>query len=139
MATIDALADTSFIYSLFDKTDSKHEVTRTALNRKQATIVMPDVVLADVAYLFRARVGVHAVIKLMDGLVAHNLSEPVIIDDLKRICEIMATYAEARFDFVDCCIMALAERLNVTRVYTFDHRDFHIFRPKHCNYLELLP
>ena len=35
--------------------------------------------------------------------------------------------------------MAQAERLNITHVATFDHRDFEIFRPTHCDYLELLP
>ena len=51
----------------------------------------------------------------------------------------MAKYADARFDFVDCCIMALVERLDITQICTFDRRDFGIFRPAHCEYLELLP
>jgi predicted nucleic acid-binding protein len=60
-------------------------------------------------------------------------------DDAERATEIMEAYSDARFDFVDCCIMALSERLNITQVCTFDRRDFVIFRPKHCDYLELLP
>jgi predicted nucleic acid-binding protein len=59
--------------------------------------------------------------------------------DVTRAGEITAQYASAHFDFVDCCIMALAERLNITQVCTFDQRDFTIFRPTHCDYLELLP
>jgi predicted nucleic acid-binding protein len=39
----------------------------------------------------------------------------------------------------DCCIMTLSERLNITQVCTFDQRDFLIFRPKHCDYLDILP
>lgn len=35
------------------------------------------------------------------------------------------------FDFVDC--------LNIRQVYTFDQRDFTIFRPKHGLRLELVP
>ena len=35
--------------------------------------------------------------------------------------------------------MAIAERLNITRIATFDRRDFSIFQPSHCDYLELLP
>ena len=60
-------------------------------------------------------------------------------DDVKRAIDVMESYADARFDFVDCCIMALTERLNITRICTFDRRDFSIFRPKHCDFLELLP
>jgi hypothetical protein len=51
----------------------------------------------------------------------------------------MATYASADFDLADCCIMALAERLNITQVCTFDQRDFSIFRPTHCPHLDILP
>ncbi len=35
--------------------------------------------------------------------------------------------------------MAMTEGLNVTEICTFDRRDFSIFRPTHCDYLELLP
>lgn len=59
--------------------------------------------------------------------------------DLLRIDEIMATYPDARFDFVDMSLMALAERLDVQTVFTFDQRDFRIFRPRHCDYLTIKP
>jgi predicted nucleic acid-binding protein len=51
----------------------------------------------------------------------------------------MAIYASARLDFVDCCLMALSERLNITQICTYDRRDFSMFRPAHCDYLTLLP
>jgi len=59
--------------------------------------------------------------------------------DVERAHEIMKTYPDAKFDLVDTGIMALSERLQITKVCTFDRRDFSIFRPKHCDYLELLP
>jgi predicted nucleic acid-binding protein len=140
MAAENVLTDTSFLYSFFDKTDDKHQLTRSALKDSRIHLIVPDVVLAEVTYLLKAQVGMHAVVKFLDGLVAAQTPlEPVIISDLTRIREIMEDYADARFDFVDCCIMALAERLNITRVYTFDHRDFRIFRPKHCDYLNCCP
>ncbi len=70
---------------------------------------------------------------------AGPLVEPLNVDDLTRVREILQTYPDAKLDFVDCCIMAMSARLNITRVCTFDHRDFSIFRPAHCDYLELLP
>lgn len=51
----------------------------------------------------------------------------------------MSTYAVAKLDFVDCCLTALAERLNITKIRTFDRRDFSMIRPKHAEYFELLP
>ncbi|MDZ4767972.1 MAG: hypothetical protein SGJ24_02500 [Chloroflexota bacterium] len=44
-----------------------------------------------------------------------------------------------RFDFVDCCIMAQAEWLNITHACTLDMRDFAHFRPCHVDHLTLLP
>ncbi len=51
----------------------------------------------------------------------------------------MNQYADAEFNFTDTAIMAQAERLNINRIATFDRRDFSVFRPTHCEYLELLP
>jgi uncharacterized protein len=39
----------------------------------------------------------------------------------------------------DASIVALAERLGVTRIATVDRRDFTVVRPKHVPALELLP
>lgn len=85
-------------------------------------------------------VGQHAVIGFMRMVTqgSYQLVAPQV-EDIDRAREIMARYSSAKLDFVDCCIMALSERLNVTRVCTFDRRDFSIFRPKHCDYLDLLP
>ena len=35
--------------------------------------------------------------------------------------------------------MVIAERLGVARSTSFDRRDFSIFRPRHCDNLDLLP
>lgn len=140
MAITHILADTSFLYALYDKSDKHHLRTQEIINAAQIEIVLPDVVLGETLYLLKDRMGIHAVVKCLDGLLAAQVPlEPITVIDLLRIREITAIYADAQLDFVDCCIMALAERLNITKVLTFDHRDFGIFRPKHCDYLELLP
>ncbi len=101
---------------------------------------MPDVVLVEAAFFFNRAGGVPASSKFFRSLYASGVAfEPVGKNDLLRIEEIMSFYADAKLDMVDCCIMALAERLNITQICTFDRRDFSIFRPKHCKFLELLP
>jgi hypothetical protein len=52
---------------------------------------------------------------------------------------IMQRYRTSEFDFADVAIMAVAERLNITRICTFDRRDFGVYRPLHCGHFELLP
>lgn len=58
---------------------------------------------------------------------------------MARMQEIMTKYADAEFDYGDVSIMAIAERLNITRICTFDRRDFHIYQPTHCSHFELVP
>ena len=60
-------------------------------------------------------------------------------EDYHRAAAILRQYADARLDFVDALIAAMAERLNITRVLTLDRRDFQLMRPKHCPGFELLP
>lgn len=91
-------------------------------------------------YLFRrdfGYAGVQRFLHLIQTIDARY--EPIIREDLPRMREIATMYDTAAFDIVDCCIMAIAERLNVTRIATFDRRDFSIFRPQHCDFFELLP
>ena len=103
-------------------------------------MLVPDVVLPELAYIFVRDMGYAGLQSLLDNF---RISEvelvPLEKDDLSRMRQITATYASAKFDIVDCCIMALAERLQITRIATFDRRDFSIFRPRHCGFLELLP
>jgi hypothetical protein len=63
----------------------------------------------------------------------------VTLADVKQAREIMRTYLTCRPDFVDCCLMTLSERLGIRRNCTIDPVDFRIFRPKHCEWLEILP
>jgi len=42
-------------------------------------------------------------------------------------------------DYADLAQVAVAERLGIKRIYTFDRRDFGIIRPIHTDYFELLP
>jgi uncharacterized protein len=140
MALNKALMDSSFLYALFEENNPRHEVTLTATKNNIFRPVVPYVVLSEVAFLFNRAGGVPATLKFLDSLVRFDCDfEVVTVADLIRAREIMALYASARFDFVDSCLMALSERLNVTDVCTLDRRDFQIFRPKHCDYLTLLP
>ncbi|MEO0562237.1 MAG: PIN domain-containing protein, partial [Chloroflexota bacterium] len=64
---------------------------------------------------------------------------PLTRTDFDRALTIMQVYAEADLDFVDSCITAMAERLNIQHICTFDRRDFSIIRPAHVDYFTLLP
>jgi len=135
----DVLVDSSFVYALLDKDDKYHAAaTKFALTLKQRQIVV-DVALTEVAQLLQ-EISEQAVLQFFDLMAGSNYQlEPITKIDLNRARQIKVTYSTARLDFVDCCIMAVSERLNIKQVCTFDRRDFTILRPTHCDYLELLP
>jgi len=138
MTTI--LIDSGFLVAIFNKADHNHDSASRFASENTILGVVPDVVLTEVAYLLRRDGGMQAVDTFLRSFNTLNLPlECLLSTDLKRAQEIMSGYPESRLDFVDCCIMALAERMNVTQILTYDRRDFAIVRPRHCEYLELLP
>ncbi len=65
--------------------------------------------------------------------------EALTLEDIRRTADILDQYADSRVDFVDATIVAVAERLRITRILTLDQRDFHIVRPTHAPHFELMP
>ncbi len=110
------------------------------LSQNTEVMLVPNGVLPEVGYLIARDIGHSGMQTFLEHFMQLDVRlEAVGMEDLARVRDIVSTYSDARFDFVDCCIMAIAERMNVTRIATFDRRDFSIFRPRHCDYLELLP
>lgn len=134
------LLDSSFVYALFNGDDRNHAAALQFAAAIRQQSLVPDVALPEITFLFR-RDAPYSAIKtfLVEFTKAQLTLVPPTTDDIIRISQIMDTYPTAEFDLVDCTIMALAERLNITQICTFDRRDFSIFRPRHCDYLKLLP
>jgi len=140
MALPQILVDSGFLYALFDRGNTNYQLAKETIAVTPAQYLIPYVVLTEAAYLFKRAGGTSAVMNFLDALVKGYFQyEATPPEDLIRAQQIMAVYLDSKLDFVDCCIMALSERLNITQVCTLDQRDFSIFRPKHCDYLELLP
>jgi len=102
-------------------------------------MLVPNVVLPEVCYLITRDLGHHGIETIIDYFAQLDAQfAPLEFTDLQRVRDIVATYADAELDIVDCCIVAIAERLNMTRIATFDRRDFSLVRPRHGEFLELL-
>ena len=134
------LIDTNVIFAASYSKDANHapavELLRS-LRREIQIVAAP--VLNELFYLSTVRVNYrHARNVIARTRIGFRI-EALTTEDMLRMEQIMKQYESAEFDFADTAIMAQAERLNITRVATFDHRDFEIFRPTHCEYLELLP
>ena len=134
------IVDSSFLIALYDGSELQHQRAFDFAAGRFETMFVPGPVLPETSYMLRRNLGFIKSLNFLDFFESRRVRiVPVLSEDLDRVREIALTYESARFDFVDCCIMAMSERLDITRVATFDRRDFTMFRPRHCAYLDLLP
>lgn len=134
------IADSNFVYALYNSGDTRHRDAMIFVSRITEVMLVPDVVLPEVCYLITRDMGHKGIQQFLEYFAKLDTSlEPIEMGDLNRARDILISYNDAEFDIVDCCMMAMAERLNITRIATFDRRDFSIFQPIHCEYFELLP
>jgi uncharacterized protein len=133
------LVDSGYLIALANRHDNHYQAARKyAQNSRISDHIILDVVLTEATYGIRKFVGKPAEIEAVKlYATANHEIMAVQKSDLLRVHSIMTQYPQ--FDFVDCCILAIAERETITRLCTFDRRDFEAFKPAHCEYLELLP
>lgn len=134
------LLDTSAILALTNARDAHHEAVRAALESLSEPLIVPLPVLPEMDYLVARGVGPAGALTVIQSLVTGD----IVVDhlthaDLERATELMGIYADAAIGFVDSTLIALAERLNCTRIVTLDRRRFAIVRPRHCTHFEILP
>lgn len=130
-----AILDTSFLFTLTDRSDRNHQRVLGVAQRSNELLVLPVVVIPEICYLIASRLGHQAMRHFVNKAVQ---IEQLTAEDLLRVGEILNQYLDSQLDFTDAAIVAIAERLTINRVYTLDRRDFSIIRPKHCDYFELL-
>ena len=134
-----AVADTGFVVALLNRLDTLHNSV-TPVYTQQKQILLPQTVLAEVAYLVGRNAGSTTLVAFLKGLSASRFILVALTDqDLVRVAEILDEYADSRIDFVDASVMAIAERFDIKRILTLDQRDFRLFRPQHCDCFEILP
>lgn len=134
-----ALVDTGFMLAYLAQNDKYHQPCREALSNELNPLI-PEAILPELAYMVIRDLGYATFIIFMRTML--NNRQQIIWTteaDLTRATDIMEQYADSKIDFVDCVIMAIAERLNITRILTIDQRHFRLFRPQHAEAFEILP
>ncbi len=134
------LIDTNFLVSVLVSNDINHAKATVALPslRAERRIVAAPV-LIELFYLVGKYVSYPAAVKALQETRRYYRIEALSAEDMTAMEAIMTRYASAQFDYTDVALMALAERLKIEQIYTFDRRDFVIFRPNHCPTFTLLP
>jgi predicted nucleic acid-binding protein len=134
-----AVADTSYVLAVAIETEKTHRACQ-AIHRQQEIIYLPQTVLAEIGYFLTQTYGNGAMARFLVQLPQTKYRLVALeAEDILRTANLLQQYADTRVDLVDATIAAVAERLRISRILTLDQRDFHIIRPKHTEFFEILP
>lgn len=103
------------------------------------TVLVPSTVLAEVCYWLKHG-GPEVEAAFLDA-VADDTFRLVDLrrDDVARMAELVRTFASFPLGGTDASVVAVAERLGVHEIATFDRRHFPAMRPKTGGHFTLLP
>ena len=134
-----ALLDTGFVLALLAPNDGAHERCLPIM-ANESNPLLPTPVLPELAYMAIRDLGYEEFLSFLRFAAAGNprLVYPTS-DDFLMAADIMEKYSDSKIDFVDFVIVAMAERLNISRILTVDQRDFRMVRPRHIPAFEILP
>ena len=138
MPSATAVVDAGPLYAAANSKDPDHSRSLEALQRPDLDLVVPALVVTEVAQLLGSRYGAKAEARFLRGLAGFAV-EPPAPEDFVRIAELVERYADFPLGGVDASVIALAERLDTPLVLTLDHRHFAAVKPAHCDALQLLP
>ena len=128
------------MFAYVDEDDRDHEASLSLLLAHPGPLVVPQLVVTEVAYLLETRLGVDAEVRFIGDLAAGNLiCDPVQPGDWIRVAELVAEYGDLPLGTVDASVVATAERLGVGELATLDRKHFTVVRPIHVPAFEILP
>ncbi len=135
-----AIIDTGIIFALSDKKDSWHSRSVDFLAAFSGNLIVPSPVIPEACYLLNTFLGQSAEKQFINALADREIAiEHFDIADLTRCTEVLNKYEDHNIGFVDATLIAIAERLKVTKLLTTDRKHFSIIKPNHCKSFTLLP
>jgi predicted nucleic acid-binding protein len=132
------LLDTGALVSLLDRSQTHHLECRRAFADWPGPLVSTEAVLTEATHLLA---GVHGgraacVDFFLSGgalLVCSSMTS------LQRVRKLLYKYADLPMDLADATLVALAEELDCTSVFTTDRTDFSVYRVKGRKPFRIVP
>ncbi len=133
------ICDTGGVLALYDAGNADHAAIVAVVESESGDLLVPIVLLAEIDYLLHARLGPEAA---LDFLRAVELEEFILVPlekaDIVRCRELLDQYRDLEIGLADATVVAAAERLEIFRLLSFDHRHFRTITP-HSNSHFILP
>jgi len=119
------IADSGAIYGLYDRRDKHHRGLRAAIERERGAIIVPIVILSEIDYLLRTKLGVKAELHFLNDVLDGAFTlESLTAADVARCHDLIEQFRSLDLGLADAAVIATADRLGLRRILTVDERDF---------------
>jgi predicted nucleic acid-binding protein len=134
------LFDTNILVAAARTADVNHHIAVRLLNTMSEPRLVPPTVVAEVCYLLSEWGGPDAEVRFLRDFRPGGLRLAELTDtDVARMADLAERYADLRLGGTDASLVAIAERLDIERIATFDRRHFTVVRPARIDAFMLLP
>lgn len=132
------IIDTGPIAAIFDKDDNYHEICVEILKKIKEPLITTWPVITEAFYLLNFSPQVQD--DLWEFIQRGGIKiEPLDKSSYSRCRELMKKYHDLPADIADASLVAIAEALNISTIFTLDHKDFSFYRTKQRKGFILLP
>lgn len=137
------VCDTGLLVALSNERDDQYFTANNLfrdLHMSGEILVLPPTVLAETCYWLSAHGGAEVEAAFLDA-VADGTFQLVDLttDDVERMADLVRQFASFPLGGTDASVVAVAERLGVREIATFDRRHFPAITPKDGGHFTLLP
>jgi len=133
------VVDTSFVYALLDRRDSRHDEAVAWYRQIDEEMATTPLVLAEADHLAVSRAGVKAARAFRDDLRAGAYIVEWWPEAATQCAELAEQYEGLGIGLTDASLVVLADRLGTIRLATFDERHFRAVRPLGGGSFAILP
>ncbi len=133
-----AILDAGPLLASFDRGDPHHASCADVLVRRDLRLVVPALVVAEVAHLLGARLGPRFESTFLRGLAGFEVEAPTT-EEWPLIADLIERYADFPLGTVDASIVVLADRLDTDLIVTLDRRHFGAVQSPKGRRFRLLP
>lgn len=134
------LVDTGAFYALANRSDVNHKAAVFCVRSLGEPLATHNLILAEAWYLLESRLGRLPARRLCEQITAGTIELlPVEAEDISVALAIEEKYQNLELGLTDAVSLTLCEREEITTVFTFDRKDFGVFRPSCAPALRLLP
>ena len=122
------LIDSGPLIALFDRKDKYHIASVEFVKTNHSELITTLASVTETLHLLDF--NRNAQVDFLGWVIAGAVTiEPIALDDLQEIKDLIIKYSDLPMDFADACLVFLGDKLNIDQIATVE-RDFDVYRLK---------